>query len=160
MALGPLIAFDRATVCSEITASTPRETPHGTGRAGPPCKPSAPSTGASRGDGASTNDPGYTSGKALVVTKLYRSGKPKPSNIRSRPGEDGVSFRDTLSNPWPLGPGQKPIFPLGGRFFAVDPSRLPDGSVIQTPPEGHWIIKGVPPDLIKQAVTERGAFPP
>ncbi len=90
---------------------------------------------------------------------LYRAGKPNPSNVSSRPGEDGVSFWDRLANPWPLSLGQRPLFQPGEPYFTIDPSRLPSGSVVPTPPEGHWIVKGVPPEGIKQAVTGRDSFP-
>lgn len=94
-----------------------------------------------------------------VPPRLYRSGKPSPSNVSYRPGEDGVSFWERLANPWPLSPGQQPPFRPGKPYFTIDPSRLPSGSVVPTPPEGHWIVKGVPPEVIKEAEIGRDVFP-
>ena len=106
-------------------------------------------------------DHGADSGKidSGVPETLYRNGRPSPGNVKQRPGEDGVSFWDRLANPWPLLPGQQPVFPAGKPYFSIDPSKLPGGSNVATPPEGHWIVKDVPPDVIKEAVRERGAFP-
>ncbi len=89
---------------------------------------------------------------------LYRAGKPTPSNLTPRPGEDGVSFWDRLSNPYPKGPG-RPVFRPGEPYLAIDPTRLPVGSVQATPPEGHWIVKGVSPQDLKHAIIERGVIP-
>jgi hypothetical protein len=91
--------------------------------------------------------------------RLYRSGKPSPSNLKAMPGEDGVSYLDRLANPWPLPPGRQPVFPGGKDWHAIDPARLPSGSVVPTPPEGHWIVKDNPPEMIREAVVERGTFP-
>jgi hypothetical protein len=91
--------------------------------------------------------------------RLYRSGKPTPSNLTPRPGEDGISFWDRLANPCPLEPGTQPLFRPGELYFTVDPSQLPAGSVVPTPPEGHWIVKGEPPERIKPAVTGRDVLP-
>jgi hypothetical protein len=105
-----------------------------------------------------TTEPGRITGRDLPPI-LHRAGKPSPSNTTARPGEDGVSFWDHLANPWPLEPGKQPIFRPGQPYFTIDPSRLPHGSVVPTPPEGHWIVREVPPLEIKEAVTGRGNFP-
>jgi hypothetical protein len=94
-----------------------------------------------------------------IPERLYRLGKPNPGNLKARPGEDGVSFWDTLANPQSHPAGGQPIFPPGKPWFAVDPKRLPNGSVIPTPPQGHWIVKNVPPEQIREAVVERGSSP-
>jgi hypothetical protein len=95
-----------------------------------------------------------------VPHRLYRAGKPNPSNLTPRPGEDGVSYWDRLANPWSLEPGHRPVFRPGEPYHAIDPSQLPTGSVVPTPPEGHWIVgRDVSPDRIKSAVRERDVFP-
>jgi hypothetical protein len=101
----------------------------------------------------------YSETMGTILPVIYRSGRPTPSNLTSRPGEDGVSFWDRLANPWPLEQGSQPVFRPGEPYFTVDPSQLPAGSVVPTPPEGHWIVKDVPPDRIKPAVTGRGVLP-
>src|SRR5688572_5856349 len=45
---------------------------------------------------------------------LYRSGTKGDSNLNPRPADNGMlSTRDSLSNPWPLEPGQQPPLRLG-----------------------------------------------
>lgn len=92
---------------------------------------------------------------------IYRSGAVQPSNLKPRADEDSLSFRDSLSNPWPLPAGQRPVFSLGGRWFAIDVSQLPFESVIMdNEPEGHILVRDVSVDELKQAVIARGKFPP
>ncbi len=65
-----------------------------------------------------------------------------------------------LANPWPFDPdNSRSSVPVSHIGVTIDPSRLPSGSVVATPPEGHWIVKGVPPDVIKEAETGRDVFP-
>jgi len=93
--------------------------------------------------------------------RLYRAGKPNPANLKPRAVDQGkLSFRDSLSNPWPIEAGQRPVFQPGDSYFAIDPSRLPAGSVIpDSHPQGHVSVADVPPDVIRDAVIERGKLP-
>lgn len=94
---------------------------------------------------------------------IYRAGKPSPSNLTVRAGEEGLSFRDTLSNPYPLAPGQRPVFRVGDDYFGISTSRLPPGSVRpDNIPPGHVTVTGVTPAALKDAATQtgiRGKFP-
>ena len=58
-----------------------------------------------------------------VPKVIYREGNPAPSNLNTRPGEDAVSFRDSLSNPLPK--GDRPVFRPGENYFGIDTSKLP-----------------------------------
>src|SRR5437879_4784970 len=70
-------------------------------------------------------------GSETTSSPLYRAGKPNPANLKPRPMDQGkLSFRDSLSNPWPLETGQRPVFQPGDSYFGIDPSRLPSGSVV------------------------------
>jgi RHS repeat-associated protein len=92
---------------------------------------------------------------------IYREGTPSPSNLTPRAVDNGnLSFRDSISNPYPLAPGQRPVFRPGEPYFGVNTSKLPSGSIIndQIPP-GHVSVRGAPADTIKQAVTGRWKFP-
>lgn len=90
--------------------------------------------------------------------KIYRGGTPSPSNLKARPGESSMSYRDSLSNPVPV--GERPVFERGGHWFAVDTKKLPPGSVIvDNMPTGHVSATGVPPETMKGAVCDRGKFP-
>ncbi len=90
---------------------------------------------------------------------IFRGGGPNPSNLQLRPGEEGLSFRNSLSNPYP--PQGRPVFPPGGRYIEVDPSRLPAGSIIYDHnPPGHVTV--IPPrqiDVLKNAIINAGKFP-
>ena len=100
--------------------------------------------------------------KALVVlaSRIYREGGPSPSNLKVRPGEDGVSFRNSLSNPYPLHGGQRPVFRPGEQYIGVDPAKLPRGSVIpDNVPPGHVTVRGVDVETLQGAIVERGKFP-
>jgi RHS repeat-associated protein len=89
---------------------------------------------------------------------IYRAGRPSPSNLKPRPGEDALSFRNSLSNPLPN--TGRPVFRPGDDYFGIDPSKLPPGSVIHdNAPPGHVSVQGVPPDVLKNAVTTKGSFP-
>jgi RHS repeat-associated protein len=89
---------------------------------------------------------------------IYREGKPNPGNLRTRPGEDAVSFRGSLSNPVPG--GARPVLRPGEPYFGIQTSRLPPGSVIpDNIPPGHVSVKGVAPEVLQDAVSVRGKFP-
>src|SRR5437879_1625971 len=92
---------------------------------------------------------------------LYRAGKPAPSNLRARPVDEGkLSFRDTLSNPWPLRSGQRPVFEPGDPYLGIDASRLPPGSTIPDEDQpSHVFVTDMTREEIQQTVEERGRFP-
>jgi RHS repeat-associated protein len=91
---------------------------------------------------------------------IYRSGKTNPGNLTD---PRGLSFRDSLSNPYPLAPGQRPVFGHGDSYFGINTSNLPRGSVIfDNIPPGHVTVTGVTPAILKDAATQtgiRGNFP-
>lgn len=111
--------------------------------------------------------PGFVSGLCAAAegnnqgNMIYREGRTNPSNLTPRPSDQGLlSFRNSLSNPYPLPEGQRPVFRPGQPYFGIDTSQLPEGSVIyDNVPPGHVSVEGVPPDVLKAAVTERGSFP-
>jgi len=89
---------------------------------------------------------------------IYRRGKPSPSNLKPRSGEDALSFRDSLSNPIPK--TERPVFEPGDDYFGIDTSKLPPRSVMpDNVPPGHVSVQGVTPEQLQQAVIERGRFP-
>jgi len=89
---------------------------------------------------------------------IYRGGKPSPSNLKLRPGEDALSFRDSISNPLPK--TERPVFRPGDDYIGIDTSKLPRGSVVpDNVPPGHVSVQGVTPEQLQQAVIERGKFP-
>jgi RHS repeat-associated protein len=84
---------------------------------------------------------------------IYRAGNPSPSNFKPSGVPPTVSFRSTLSNPWPLQPGQRPVFRPGDSAFGVDTAKLPEGSVNQdNEPPGHVSVQPLPPETFKNAV--------
>ncbi len=95
-----------------------------------------------------------------LPARIYRGGDPSPSNLRQRPGEDGLSFRNSLSNPYPLPDNQRPVFEPGKPFFGIDVSGLPPGSVIpDNQPPGHVTVIDVAWEILKSLVVDRGKFP-
>lgn len=98
--------------------------------------------------------------EAEIPGTIYREGAPSPSNLRVRPGEDALSFRDSLSNPWPLAEGQRPVFRPGEPYFGVETAKLPPGSVVPDGvPPGHVSVMGVDPGVIKDAVIQQPPWP-
>jgi hypothetical protein len=90
---------------------------------------------------------------------IYREGGQNPGNLKPQLGKEGVSFRDSLSNPYPK--GKRPVFSPGHEYIEVDPSRLPPGSVIwDDVPPGHVDVVRTPPDVIRKAIIKKGRFPP
>lgn len=93
---------------------------------------------------------------------LYRGGGSNPSSLTPRPVDNGMlSTRGSLSNPWPLQPGQKPPLPAGQPIQVIDTARLPTGSVVvdgapfgaQAP--GHVSIgPNVPAPIVKEAIVK------
>ncbi|HMB02975.1 MAG TPA: hypothetical protein VKP69_04445 [Isosphaeraceae bacterium] len=101
-----------------------------------------------------SSDPG-------IPPVIYRAGKPNPGNLKPRAIDNGkLSFRDSLSNPLPRSLEDRPVFPIGESYFGVDPSRLPPGTVVRDDdPPGHLVVGEVSPDVLREAVVERGKFP-
>lgn len=99
---------------------------------------------------------------ADIPGTIYRGGGSSPSNLKMRPGEDALSFRDSLSNP--LEPGS-PVLHPGRDYIGIDTSKLPPGSVVPdgvpgsalTPP-GHVSVYVTDPDVLKAAIIEKGKF--
>ena len=94
---------------------------------------------------------------------IYRAGRTNPSNLKPRQMDEGMlSFRDSISNPWPLEPGERPVFSPGDDFIAVDSTKLPDGSVVfDNNPPGHVSVNGIltSVETIKNAVLGIFRFP-
>ncbi len=89
---------------------------------------------------------------------LYRKGGSNPGSFKLRAGEEGLSFRDSLSNP--LDGKQCPVFPPGADYVSVDPAKLPTGSVVRdNVPPGHVTVTGATPTQVKGAVTGKGTLP-
>jgi RHS repeat-associated protein len=96
--------------------------------------------------------------RAIELRELfYRAGKTNLGNFKLRPGEAGLSARDTLSNPWPLAPGQRPVFRLGDSYVEIDPAKLPIDSW-EIEPDGHVSITAAP-EVIQNAIVGKGALP-
>ena len=84
---------------------------------------------------------------------IFRGGGKSPSNLTPRPGEKGLSFRDSLSNPYPK--GDRPVFRPGDRAIEMDPSKLPPGSVIRdNVPPGHVTVEPTPWEVLWKAIIE------
>ncbi len=99
-------------------------------------------------------------GSDALPARIYRGGDPSPSNLRPRAGEEGLSFRDSLSNPHPLPDNQRPVFEPGKPFFGIDTSGLPPGSVIpDNVPPGHVTVIDVAWEILKSLVVDKGKFP-
>jgi hypothetical protein len=92
---------------------------------------------------------------------IFRNGGQNPSNLIARPKDNGVlSFRDSLSNPYPLPPGQRPVLIPGEKYREFDSSKLPPGSVIRdNNPPGHVGVRGVSLEDLINAITGKGTFP-
>lgn len=73
-----------------------------------------------------------------VPSIIWREGRPSPSNMGN--GSEGLSFRDSLSNPYPTPDGMQPVFRR--EAYAIDTSKLPPGSVT---PDGMFDSKITPP---------------
>ena len=84
-----------------------------------------------------------------------------PGNLTPRASDNGIlSFRDSLSNPYPLNPGQQPVFQFGDDYFGINTSKLPPGSIRpDNIPPGHVGVTGVMPAQLKAAVVVKGKLP-
>jgi hypothetical protein len=98
--------------------------------------------------------------RLLTGEWIFRGGGKNPGNLTPRPCDKGMlSGRDTLSNPYPLKPGQRPPLPAGKPIQVIDISKLPLGSVLRDgaplgpQPPGHVSIgPNVPADVVKDAI--------
>ena len=92
---------------------------------------------------------------------IFRQGGASPSNLKPRPKDEGVlSFRESLSNSYPLPPGQLPVFRPGKEYRQFDVSKLPPGSVIYDHhPPGHVGVRGVSVKELIDAIVDKGDFP-
>lgn len=99
--------------------------------------------------------------RTTVPSTIFREGNPSPGNLTPRSVDEGIlSFRDSLSNPWPLQPGQRPVFRPGEPYFQIDTTKLPPGSVIpDNIPPGHVGVQNVAAKILKDAVSGRGKLP-
>jgi hypothetical protein len=91
---------------------------------------------------------------------IFRNGGTAPNNLTPRPkDEDVLSFRDSLSNPYPLPPGQVPVLRIGNDYRQFDVSKLPPGSVIfDHNPPGHVGVRGVSLQELRDAIVGKGKF--
>jgi RHS repeat-associated protein len=90
---------------------------------------------------------------------IYRGGGSNPGNLKPRPGEEAVSFRENMSNP-ASGPA---VLKPGEKYIGVDASALPAGSVkydggINGNPPGHVSVSASIEE-ISQAIVEKDKFP-
>jgi hypothetical protein len=89
-----------------------------------------------------------------IPTLIYRDGGTNPANLTPRPQDEGkLSFRDSLSNPYPM--DGKPVLGSSDVYIEVDTSKLPPGSVIPDGgtnglPVGHVSVKDVSPQVLKE----------
>jgi RHS repeat-associated protein len=108
--------------------------------------------------GALVHNPDCTPAPPFV----YRAGGRNPGNFRARPQDGGmVSGRDSLTNPWPLPPGEPPPLPVGKPIQKIDTSRLPPGTVhpdgipYGPMPPGHVSIgPNVDPNVIRGGIVD------
>ncbi|MGD9158472.1 MAG: RHS repeat-associated core domain-containing protein, partial [Desulfobacteraceae bacterium] len=93
-----------------------------------------------------------------IPERIYRGGRYNDSAIKDiRPDPDGVSFRDSLSNPIPK-PEHVPLKP-GKPYIEVDTSKLPPGSVtVDNVPPGHVSVKATPEEIVN-AIVGGGKLP-
>lgn len=81
---------------------------------------------------------------------IYRGGSQTDNSLTDK--GTGLSFRDSLSNPLAT---QRPVLRLGEKYFAVDTSKLPRGSVIfDNQPLGHVSVRGLTPEQIRRAIVD------
>ena len=93
----------------------------------------------------------------VIPAFIYRSGGKNPGNLTPRAVDEGLlSARDSLSNPWPLKPGERPPLPVGAPIQVISTAKLPPGSV--TPgggSPGHVSIgPNVPAAVVKNAIVK------
>ena len=93
-------------------------------------------------------------GAGYSYPSVYRQGGSNPGNLTPRAGEQGISTRDSLTNPIVNGAGERipggarPVMEPGRPYIEIDTSKLPPGSVIKdgypygNMPAGHVVGKG------------------
>jgi len=95
-----------------------------------------------------------------AMALIYRGGGKSPSNFKLRPGEKGLSFRDSLSNPWPLKPGERPVFRPGDEYVVLNPAKIQLGRIIyDSRPPGHVTIEDPVTAELIEAIEAKGRFP-
>ena len=82
---------------------------------------------------------------------IWRAGGINPGSLRLRPGEQAISFRSSLANPWPK-PASGPVFRPGDVAHAYDPSKLPRAHIVIDDAAGHVSVSGATVPDLKQAV--------
>ena len=92
-----------------------------------------------------------------VPPRIYRSGRYNESAAKDiRVDADGVSFRDSISNPFPK-PENLPMRP--GPYIIVDPSKLPPGTVIPDGvPPGHVTVTATLKEIV-EGMVGHGSLP-
>jgi hypothetical protein len=106
------------------------------------------------GGGSGFSGSGGSAGGGAEGGEIYRSGGRSPSELQH--GVD-VSFRDSLSEPWPQG-SSGPVFNKR-EYIVVDTKALPPGSVVYDHnPPGHVTVNA-PVRQIKDAVVRKDRFP-
>ena len=91
--------------------------------------------------------------------RIYRAGtKDNPAHVTTREGEEAVSFRSSLSNP---ANKEQAVFTPGRNYIAVDPAKLPAGSVTadggkmvggKLMPDGHVSVRATPEQIVEATV--------
>jgi hypothetical protein len=89
---------------------------------------------------------------------IYRAGDTSPSNLTPRPGETTLSFRSSVSEPYPK--GRHVVFNKS-EYRAYDPTKLAPGSVTYDKyPDGHVSVQPPPinsiEDLKRAVVGDKG----
>lgn len=120
----------------------------------------APRSGARGNTGSAMGEPNGFHLFGGTDGTIFRNGDASPSNLTPRPKDDRVlSFRDSLSNPYPLPPGQLPVLRPGNEYRQFDVSKLPPGSVVfDHDPPGHVGVQGMSVEELKKAIVGRGRF--
>jgi hypothetical protein len=121
-----------------------------------------------------TTGGGAPSGAALAVGEpnghhlvggadglIFRGGNKTLKNLTSRPVDNEIlSFRDSLSNSYPLPPGQRPVLAPGRKYLEFDSSKFPPGSVIfDHNPPGHVGVRGVSPEQLMDLIIKTEKLP-
>jgi len=98
-----------------------------------------------------------------MPSKIYRGGRSNESaatDLKKRPGEESVSFRDSQSNPL----GENPVLRPGNPFIEVDVSQLPPGSVtldggLEGNPPGHVSVQAQTEEIVGAITSGSGKYP-
>lgn len=92
--------------------------------------------------------------------RIFRGGNQTLKSLTPRPiDKEILSFRDSLSNSYPLPPGQRPVLAPGKKYMEFDSSEFPPGSVIfDHNPPGHVSVRGLSPEQLMDLVREVKKF--